>query len=811
MPQLPTWPAAATLVAALASPSFAQTDLDLQIPLIQVNQAIQTGSTQLVAGKTTVVRVPIQGVGTIPGGAATDGILRVLVDGVEIEGSPLFSLNGPIDVLPDPTPGNIDASLNFALVMPEADNVEFVAEINLAGPDQLDETDFDNNVLSSGPQDLRCVGVPDVVYVPVDYRPNGETTPQLPPLEGIEPGAGDNFFTGIMPGPDVNYRRSDAPSKLWTSSLSFSGSSLNSSLLSDLQMMNPQPDFIYGWVPGGLPYNGQAIGIPGQAAMGNTEQIRYQRTMAHEVGHLIGLSHNGDSINNFGFDVESQLNFPLGLDQIQVPNQNDIMVAGQITSSAWVDQGTYNQAINNSAWACTLPLFASAPGADGPWNARRLLVSGVVSGDASAAQFDDVVAFAGGVPTQGVELSAANVVLRAWIAGELAYELPLSLKSSADLCSECRGGTHDADVEPHDAGFALVLPATVRPNEVEKLELVTVEGEVLVAKERSAHAPEVRLATPSVDDALASTMTLAWTAEDADGDALQYSVRYSPDGTRMVPLASRLTATEFEVPLGDLPTPVGGQAYFEVLATDGLRTTRVATTPIATQAAASFAGGGSQAPFTFVMTPDEGFSFPRGATVLLHGSVQDLDEGPLGGNALLWTSSLDGPLANGRVASVADLSVGTHVLTLTATDSTGVSTSDSVTIEITDRNLPDLGIVCQTDLGFGSSGTGELEVCGGNLSMGTFADLKVSGATPNDFVVLSVSAINAPVDLFGGTVITNPSVVLENALADETGSWTLSIPGGNGPRTFFAQAFYSEPGNVDGVGVTNAIQLDFLP
>ncbi|MHC4262949.1 MAG: hypothetical protein ACYSWX_10540 [Planctomycetota bacterium] len=790
---------------AAAPAALAQTDLDLQAPAIVINQSIQTGTTLLVGGKTTVVRVPVQGLGTIPAGAQVDGLLRVFVGGVEVPESPLYSINGPIDVTATPSPGNENDSLNFTLVAPESTDVEFVAEINPLGPNQLDETDFGNNTVSSGSVDFACVGVPDVVYVPIDYRPGGGSTPNLPPEDRIVPGAGDNFFTGSFPGRDVEYRRSDFPSKLWTSSLSGSGSALNSSLLIDLQMMNPQPDFIYGWVPGSLPYNGQAIGIPGQAGMGNTQDVRYQRTMAHEVGHLIGLFHTGDKINNVGFDVEHQLNFPLGLGVIKTPGLNDIMVAGQITSSAWIDQGTYNQAINHPAWSCAGLDFAEGS-ADGPWNAERMLIAGVVQGSADSAVFTDVVTFAGGRTTAGVPLAEANVVLRAWVAGEVAYELPLSVHSSADHCEECRLARADADAEfePADAGFAIVLPATLDPKRVERVELSKVGGAVLAQAVASANAPTLEITSPKSAEGLGDVFVLEWQAGDVDGDALRFSVRYTADGERMVPVATQLESARLEIPFGELATPQTGRAYFEVLASDGLHTTR-AKLPVATPTA--FAGGGSTPPFTYVMTPDPGKSFPFGGNVLLHGTSHDLEDGPLDG---VWTSDVDGPVATGRVASVADLSVGTHVLSFTATDTSGVSSSASTTITITDRLLP--GGICQTDLGFGGPGTASLSVCGGDLSSGTTADIALEGAAPNETVFVGISAVNVPTPLLGGTVITFPLLSLLVETTDASGDWTLAdLPGGGGPVTFYLQAVYGDAAQATGFGISNAVQVDFLP
>ena len=59
--------------------------------------------------------------------------------------------------------------------------------------------------------------------IPIDYRPSGGPTPNLPDPALIEPGVGDNFIQGMYPAADWNYW--EAPPKLWTNSLNGTGSS----------------------------------------------------------------------------------------------------------------------------------------------------------------------------------------------------------------------------------------------------------------------------------------------------------------------------------------------------------------------------------------------------------------------------------------------------------------------------------------------------------------------------------------------------------------------------------------------------------
>jgi hypothetical protein len=56
--------------------------------------------------------------------------------------------------------------------------------------------------------------------------------------------------------------------------------------------------------------------------------------------------------------------------------------------------------------------------------------------------------------------------------------------------------------------------------------------------------------------------------------------------------------------------------------------------------------------------------------------------GLLANAALGWTSSLDGNLGSGASLSDLRLSEGQHILTLTATDSSGRSSSVSITVNV---------------------------------------------------------------------------------------------------------------------------------
>ena len=90
-----------------------------------------------------------------------------------------------------------------------------------------------------------------------------------------------------------------------------------------------------------------------------------------------------------------------------------------------------------------------------------------------------------------------------------------------------------------------------------------------------------------------------------------------------------------------------------------------------------------------VESPVAGAVFAEEQGFVLDSSGYDIESGLLAGSALSWTSSIDGNLGTGKflVLSAADLTLGSHTITLTATDSDQMTATASVDITITDRNM----------------------------------------------------------------------------------------------------------------------------
>ena len=94
-------------------------------------------------------------------------------------------------------------------------------------------------------------------------------------------------------------------------------------------------------------------------------------------------------------------------------------------------------------------------------------------------------------------------------------------------------------------------------------------------------------------------------------------------------------------------------------------------------------GGENTAPTVNITAPSNGASFVVGSSISFGGTADDSEDGNIAA-LLSWISSLDGSIGNGSAFSTTDLSVGSHTITASVSDSGGLSGSDSIQISVTD-------------------------------------------------------------------------------------------------------------------------------
>lgn len=105
--------------------------------------------------------------------------------------------------------------------------------------------------------------------------------------------------------------------------------------------------------------------------------------------------------------------------------------------------------------------------------------------------------------------------------------------------------------------------------------------------------------------------------------------------------------------------------------------------------------GPNEAPSASIDAPSDGAAFSESESVTFEGSASDPEDGNLSGEALAWSSDVDGDLGTGETLTVQDLSPAVHTVTLVATDSDGATGSDSIAVDT--RGLPEVTIAAPAD------------------------------------------------------------------------------------------------------------------
>lgn len=104
----------------------------------------------------------------------------------------------------------------------------------------------------------------------------------------------------------------------------------------------------------------------------------------------------------------------------------------------------------------------------------------------------------------------------------------------------------------------------------------------------------------------------------------------------------------------------------------------------------------NQLPVVEIVSPANSSLFNLSETIVFEGTAYDPEDGTLTGNSLKWSSSMDGIFGYGEIVSISNLSEGMHTITLTATDSAGLSASDSIVIfigNVSNITLPTVEII----------------------------------------------------------------------------------------------------------------------
>ncbi len=387
----------------------------------------------------------------------------------------------------------------------------------------------------------------------------------------------------------------------------------------------------------------------------------------HEIGHTLGRGHpltgngqcdlsGGDPSPNYpnarigpvtgvveGFDAGDPV---YGLPKAVLPGPDwvDMMA---YCHPQWISDQNYKklfEAIPAAALGVTRPRAAGGP---------ALLIAGVIDPASDTAAFTAVRA--GSFPVDPGR--PGPYTLRLLDAkGSVLRQQPLDAGELAE--------------GPGWLGFNLVVEL---PPGVRRIELARA-GKVLASRDVSASAPALGPIDVTVS---AGTVTLAWSAGDADGDALRYDIIYSRDGgLTFQPI--RLGQSEAGVTIDAATLGGGSEIVFRVIASDGALAARRDSAPVALPV---------RPPQVRILSPGENTALLFGQTINLIGEALDPQDGGLSGASLIWT--VDGaPVGEGALITLPDLPPGAHEIGLRATNSDGLSANSKVEITVADDLKP---------------------------------------------------------------------------------------------------------------------------
>ncbi|MCP4127151.1 MAG: hypothetical protein GY753_08830 [Gammaproteobacteria bacterium] len=106
-------------------------------------------------------------------------------------------------------------------------------------------------------------------------------------------------------------------------------------------------------------------------------------------------------------------------------------------------------------------------------------------------------------------------------------------------------------------------------------------------------------------------------------------------------------------------------------------------------------GGGANtdaAPTAGITSPANGSSHAEGNSITFSGSASDAEDGDLS-SSLSWSSDIDGAIGTGASFTSTALSLGTHVITASVTDSGGLSPTTLPSVTVTIRMLATLNLL----------------------------------------------------------------------------------------------------------------------
>ncbi|HZN03383.1 MAG TPA: thrombospondin type 3 repeat-containing protein, partial [Candidatus Polarisedimenticolia bacterium] len=225
--------------------------------------------------------------------------------------------------------------------------------------------------------------------------------------------------------------------------------------------------------------------------------------------------------------------------------------------------------------------------------------------------------------------------------------------------------------------FSVILPVSPLVTAVKILD--PVDDSLKAFRTRSANTPVVTAVTsPLPGQVVGNDLTVTWTAADADGEPLSYSVQYSHDsGATWQTLSTDLVETtvtyenEVHIP-GSLNPTQPGSSLVRVTASDGFNTGTHLSYPFQVL---------NRAPEAQIVLPLDDQRFAADEQIVLRARSSDAETGSLdNGGVYDWDIVGFGAFTGPLVVLESGLPPGEWTINLTGRDPLGLTDSASITI-----------------------------------------------------------------------------------------------------------------------------------
>ena len=504
---------------------------------------------------------------------------------------------------------------------------------------------------------------------------------------------------------------------------------------------------------------------------------------AHEIGHFLGRQHPVEGAAVCGHDAVDP-DYPYFLSFIAPPLSDPatdllgfdggdagLLIPGSTLSPrntydvmgycnpSWMSDYTYKKiytcllSLNSDLPGITPGCGAAGdtrPGADVPQLGDWLMVFGNITPDPATAGFitqrvDRIVSMPPRTPgNHSIRLIGAGGVILA--------DYPFTPEAVEE-------GVTTAGVSSPALSFGHVVPFVAGTRAIRIVDATTAER-VIGAKAVSLNPPVIsNVALQGAPNPVTGPVTLGWTANDADGDALTFDIFFARNGADAPqPLMLGLSGRSAQIDTANLG---GGSARFRVVASDGVQSAAAESPPF---------NLANKPPQPRILTPGDGTTTHVGQLVNLEGQATDPQDGVIPDTGLAW-STLSGALGAGPRLSITDLPVGVNRVTLTATNSLGLVAVTTASVTVKDNvDLPGPTLTAgPAQIGW-HVGVGELQPQTATLDIGNSGsgNLEFTARSNAPWLTLSTTTGVAPATLiltanpagFSGGVTEKASVTL---------------------------------------------------